>query len=91
MCDSLKAPTIDLAGKGGVAAMAKVERNDPLLEGLLLKDPPASSMRQPADNIMKLRVGEDHVELNEVERQIRGRPGEKRAARRCHQAVSRLP
>ena len=41
--------------------LPKVERNDSLLKFLLLQNAPASSMRKPCDNVMVIRVGENHA------------------------------
>lgn len=44
--------------------MAEVKRNDSLLKGLVLKNPPSATVREPRDDILKLRVGKNGVELH---------------------------
>lgn len=44
MSDALEAPAVHLSGKRGVAAMAEVERNNPLFKRLLLQDTPRATI-----------------------------------------------
>ena len=46
-----------------VSSMAEVKGDNALFEGLLLQDSPRTAVRQPTDNVVELRVGEDQVKL----------------------------
>jgi hypothetical protein len=51
--------------------MTKVKRDHTVFKSFLLKDPPATSVRQPCDNVFKLGVGKNEMKLDREGRFLR--------------------
>jgi hypothetical protein len=59
-----KTPSIHLTSKRRVTTMTKVKREHAVFKSLLLQDPPATSVRQPCNNVCMLGVGKNEMELD---------------------------
>ena len=62
--DSAETPSISLANEAAELGVLKVGRDDLALKFAGAEDAPGAAMRQPANDIFKRRVIEDHVHLD---------------------------